>query len=60
MLNVLCSLSSLVRKMPYQYMILDQYPESLIALGMKRTSLSSRIFRMLVAISSAADATVAA
>ncbi len=37
-------LVSLVRRMPYQYMILDQYPESLIALGMKRTSLSARLW----------------
>jgi glycosyltransferase involved in cell wall biosynthesis len=37
-------LVSLVRRMPYQYMILDQYPESLIALGMKRTALSARLW----------------
>lgn len=35
---------SLVRRMPYQYMILDQYPESLIALGMKRSSLLARLW----------------
>ncbi len=37
-------LVSLVRRMPYQYMILDQYPESLIALGMKRSSISARVW----------------
>jgi glycosyltransferase involved in cell wall biosynthesis len=37
-------LVSLVRRMPYQYMILDQYPESLIALGMKRSSISARLW----------------
>lgn len=37
-------LVSLFRKMPYQYMILDQYPESLIALGMPRTKLTARLW----------------
>ena len=35
---------SLVRRMPFQYMILDQYPESLIALGMKRRSIVARVW----------------
>lgn len=35
---------SLVRPMKFQYMILDQYPESLIALGMKRSSLPARLW----------------
>lgn len=35
---------SLLRRMKFQYMILDQYPESLIALGMKRKSIAARVW----------------
>jgi colanic acid biosynthesis glycosyl transferase WcaI len=37
-------LMSLIRGLKYQYMILDAYPESLIALGMSARSLTARVW----------------
>lgn len=37
-------LISMIRRIPYQYMLLDAYPEALVALGMKRKSLTARLW----------------
>lgn len=37
-------LISIIRRLPFQYMLLDAYPEALVALGMKRESLTARLW----------------